>query len=287
MTTKQKNFLGIESPFSSYEQAAAVIIPIPYEQTTSYGAGTREGAGAIIDASSYVELYDEELDCQAYEKGIHTLPVLQFSGEVERDFQKITMTYASLLKDGKFPVGLGGEHSISFPAYRAFHDQFQDLSILQLDAHSDLRDSYEGSIYSHASVMRRIYELNSNIVQVGIRSQCFAERQFIEKNGINIFYAHPLQKAGISTEIIDLLKKRVFLTIDVDFFDPSVMPSTGTPEPGGFLWDETIEFLKRVFAEKQVVGFDVVELSPIKGLVHADFLAAKLVYKLLGYKFCS
>jgi agmatinase len=168
--------------------------------------------------------------------------------------------------------------------YRAYHQRFNDLSVLQLDAHSDLRYEYEDSIYSHASVMRRIYELNRNIVQAGIRSQCVEEAQFIKSERIRTFYAHRLRESGFGTELIEALSSNVYLTIDVDFLDPSIMPATGTPEPGGFLWYETIRFLRRVFAERNVVGLDVVELSPLPGLAHPDFLTAKLIYKLIGMK---
>jgi len=159
--------------------------------------------------------------------------------------------------------------------------------VLQLDAHSDLRKEYEDSIYSHASVMRRIHELNSRIVQVGIRSLCLEEAEYIKDRNLNVFFAKDLFKTGFSQEIFDCLTDEVFITIDVDFFDPSIMPATGTPEPGGFLWHETLEFLRRVFQTKNVVGFDIVELSPIKGLIHPDFMAAKLIYKLLNYKFTN
>ena len=279
------NFLGIEEKYSAYETAQAVILPLPYEQTTSYMTGTAKGPRAIIDASAYVELYDEELEGEVYRGGIHTLPTPVFSGEAEADFKEISRKCAQLLKDEKFIVSLGGEHSVSFPVVRAFNAYFSKLSVLQLDAHSDLRASYEGSIYSHASVMRRIFELNRNIVQIGIRSQCHEEADFIRQNKINTLYAQPLHKTGFAPAIPEALTENVYLTIDVDFFDPSIMPATGTPEPGGFLWNETLAFLKTVFETKNVVGLDVVELSPLPGLVHPDFLSAKLIYKLLGYKF--
>ncbi len=278
------NFLGIDANYSNYKSASTVILPVPYEATTSYMSGTQSGPAAVIDASAYVELYDEELDAEAYRSGVFTAAAMEFSGNVERDFDRITKTASTFLDDGKFLVGIGGEHSISFPLYRAYHQRFNDLSVLQLDAHSDLRYEYEDSIYSHASVMRRIYELNRNIVQAGIRSQCVEEAQFIKSERIRTFYAHRLRESGFGTELIEALSSNVYLTIDVDFLDPSIMPATGTPEPGGFLWYETIRFLRRVFAERNVVGLDVVELSPLPGLAHPDFLTAKLIYKLIGMK---
>lgn len=279
------NFLGIETEYSTYSDSPALILPLPYEQTTSYGSGTKNGPQAILDASAYVELYDEELDGEVYRKGIHTVPGLNFTGDVDKDFDRITTAVQRYLDDDKFVVSLGGEHSISFPIFRAFNAHFENLSILQLDAHSDLRDSYEDSIYSHAAVMRRIFELNRHIVQIGIRSQCEEEAQFIREQRMNTHFAYEINQSGFKESMIEPLSENVYLTIDVDFFDPSVMPSTGTPEPGGFLWYETLNFLKKVFKKRNVVGFDVVELSPIKGLVHPDFFTAKLVYKLLAYKF--
>ncbi len=279
------DFLGIEEKYSAYKNAQTVILPLPYEQTTSYMPGAANGPQAIIDASAYVELYDEELDGEVYRSGVHTLPPLMFSGEPETDFKKITAHCLQLLDDNKFIVSLGGEHSLSFPLVRAFNEHLGGLSVLQLDAHSDLRASYEGSIYSHASVMRRIFEINRNIVQIGIRSQCKEEADFIRQHKIHTFFAHQMQQKGFPPAAIDILSENVYLTIDVDFFDPSIMPATGTPEPGGFLWNETLAFLKEVFKTKNVVGMDVVELSPQPGLVHPDFLAAKLIYKLLAYKF--
>ncbi|MCB9058807.1 MAG: agmatinase [Calditrichae bacterium] len=279
------NFLGIEEEFSSIENSQVVIIPVPYETSTSYMGGTKEGPQAIIDASAYVELYDEEIEKESYRKGIHTVPAIKFVNDVNKDFESITKTFSAYLEMGKFPIGLGGEHSISFPIFKAFQQKFDNLSVLQLDAHSDLRESYEDSIFSHACVMKRIYGMNTNIVQVGIRSQCIEEADFIKKNNINTIYAHVLKNEGFYSSIIDKLTDNVFITIDVDYFDPSVIPSTGTPEPGGFFWDETMVFLKKVFAQKNVVGFDVVELSPLKGLVHPDFTIAKMIYKLIGHKF--
>lgn len=279
-----KNFLGIEEPYTDAEQSRFVIIPVPLERTTSYGKGTRWGPEAIIKASSYVELYDEEFGYEAYKAGIYTAPAIDLSGSVEEVFDRISGKFSQYLNKQQFVIGLGGEHAVSFPMYRAFHQHFNDLSVLQLDAHSDLRDSYEDSIYSHASVMRRIYELNENIVQVGIRSQCVEEAQFIKANAIATYYAYQLHQGGLNEMIINRLKPNVYITIDVDYFDPSIMPSTGTPEPGGGLWYETLAFLSEVFKRRNVVGFDVVELAPQEKIYHPDFLAAKLIYKLITLK---
>jgi len=279
------NFLDLENKFTDANSSACVILPIPYEETTSYGKGTACGPQAIIEASAYVELYDDVYDLETYQQGIHTAPAIRFTGQIDADFAKITAVVNSYLSRDKFVISLGGEHSISYPVYRAFHDSFDNLSVLQFDAHSDLRESYEGSIYSHASVMRRIYEMNPSVVQFGIRSQCVEEANFIRRNYIVSYNAHIIKKQGFTMEIMSMLKKNVYITFDVDYFDPSIMPATGTPEPGGFQWDETIDFLDRVFREKNVVGCDVVELSPIPELPFGDFLTAKLVYKLITLKF--
>lgn len=282
-----QNFLGIEKTYTNADQSRVVIIPVPLERTTSYGKGTRLGPEAIIKASSYVELYDEEYGYEAYKAGIYTASAIDLDGSVEEVFERITGKFSQFLKKKQFVIGLGGEHAVSFPIYRAFHQHFDQLSVLQLDAHSDLRDSYEDSIYSHAAVMRRIYELNESIVQVGIRSQCVEEAQFIKANNIATYYAHQLYQGGLNKDIINHLKPNVYITIDVDYFDPSIMPSTGTPEPGGGLWYETLALLSEVFKKRNVVGFDVVELAPQEQVYHPDFLAAKLIYKLITLKLAS
>lgn len=279
-----KSFLGIDPDYTSYENSKYVILPVPYEATTSYGTGTKSGPQAVIDASQYVELYDEELDSEAYLSGIFTAKPLQFSGEVNKDFNLLTNTVKKFIEQHKFVISIGGEHSISYPIYKAFHNNYDNLSVLQLDAHSDLRDKYENTPFSHACVMKRIYDQNPGIVQIGIRSQCIEEAEFIKKNNINTFYARNLKRSGFNETIFDKLNQNIYITIDVDFFDPAIMPSTGTPEPGGFLWDETIDFLKKIFERRNVVGLDVVELSPIRDLNAPNFTVAKLIYKLLSFK---
>jgi agmatinase len=279
------SFLGEECKPAGFEQARAVVVPLPVEFSTSYGKGTAAGPRAILDASAYVELYDEELDLEIGQEGIHTLEELKADGEPAVVLETITSRIADLLQHNKFVMVLGGEHSISAAVYKAYHTRFRNISVVQLDAHSDLRMEYENSPYSHASVMRRIWELNKNIVQVGIRAQCSEERDFIRQNKIPVFYAHQLIKRGFTNAIINKLQKNVYLTIDVDFLDPSIMPSTGTPEPGGFFWYETLDFLRRIFEKRNVLGCDLVEFSPLPGIRHPDFLAAKLVAKILGFHF--
>ncbi len=284
---KLNNFLGIVDHHARQDDSYFEIISIPYERTTSYVKGTSKGPDAIIKASQYVELYDEQFQMEAYKKGVFTSEPVDVNGTIETVFKSIEEKVSRSLKKGKFPIGLGGEHTITFPIYKAFHNFYSDLCILQLDAHSDLRESYQGNIYSHASVMRQIAALGDPITQVGIRSQCIEEALFIQKKGIHTFYAHDLIEQGINRFILNGMPKNVFITLDLDYFDPSIMPSTGTPEPGGFHWYETIGFLQNVFQQRNVVGFDVVELAPQENIVHPDFLAAKLIYKMMTLKICS
>lgn len=277
-------FLGKEIGADRAADAQSVVLPVPAEFSTSYGKGTAQGPAAIIEASPYLEFYDEELDFEVWKNGIYTAPALACDLSPAELMASIEKTVAAYLSERKFLVVLGGEHSISFAVHQAVHSYFPGLSVLQFDAHSDLRDEYEGSRYSHACVMRRIWENNKNIVALGIRSLCVEERNFARKEGIDITYAHELYGRPFPTEIIDRLSENVYISFDVDFFDPSLIPGTGTPEPGGFFWPETLAFLHRVFQSKNVVAVDIVEHSPITGLVHPDFLLAKLTYKLIGYK---
>ena len=277
-------FLQGEIPEYSYEQARIVVLPLGYEKTTSYAKGTANGPQAVLEASPYLEIYDEELDAEPFRQGIFTLPQPEFKNNPGQDFETITKTVLPLLEDQKFVISIGGEHSITFPLFRAFHQVFSDLSIVQLDAHADLRDQYQGSPYSHACVMHRVLELTDNIVQIGIRSLSIEEAELIRQKGIRTIFAHQMYQDW-PNDILDALTENVYLTVDVDFFDPALMPSTGTPEPGGFFWPETMAFLRKLFAAKNIVGCDVVELSPIKGLHAPDFTIARLIHKLMGYKF--
>ncbi len=286
----EKNFLAIEKEFSKYENSQIVIIQAPLEKTVSYGKGTKNGPKAILEASHYVEFFDEELNKElCFEKGISTLPELKMSDlSIEKSLEEIYKTTKKVLDDGKFPVILGGEHTITQATFRAFHEKFKDISILQFDAHSDLRQEYEGTIYSHASVMARVAEFNKNIVQVGIRAQSKEEYDFIKANKIKTFYAREIfakNRDELIKQILKSLKKTVYITFDVDGLDHSIMPATGTPEPGGLLWDEALEILKAVGKTKEIVGCDVVELAPSKYHPSSDFVAAKLTYKIMNYAF--
>lgn len=285
------NFLAIEKKVSTYKSSEIVVLSAPFEKTTSYGKGTKNGPKGILEASHYVEFYDEETDRElVFEKGICTLAPLNFKDmSVKKSFNLIYDSVVKLLDDNKFVITLGGEHSISYAPVKAHLEKYPDMTVLQFDAHSDLRESYEGSEYSHASVMARIAGLTKNIVQVGIRAQCIEESWFIKENNIKTFYSRDIRLGRHGNDwqkkIVDSLGEKVYVTFDVDAFDPSLMPSTGTPEPGGLFWDETMNLLRLVGESKKIVGFDIVELAPVKGSASSDFIAAKLAYKLLNYAF--
>ena len=285
------NFLGIPSEFSSYENSEFVILPVPYEQTTTYQVGAKHGPRAIITASQEVETFDEELKFEAFKAGICTVNPMEISSagpQVALD--RIKVVTRELMDRGKKVGMIGGEHTISIGAVRAFKEKYPHLSVLQLDAHADLRDSYQENKFSHACVMRRIAEI-SHFVGLGIRNLSLEEYGFIQKNRTDIIWAQDIRnhnrsegyKAGWKEQILEKLGPDVYLTFDLDALDPSIMPAVGTPEPGGLLWYETLDFLRKLFEKKNVVGFDVVELCPIPGMIAPDFLAAKLIYKIIGY----
>lgn len=284
------SFLGLDEEAAALKGARALILPVPYESTTSWGGGTQAGPGAIIHASRYVELWDQELGNDPSSVGIHTLPALELTraggepamAELEESYGRILDT-----AEGRFPVMVGGEHSISAPAIRAVAKrQEARLSVLQLDAHADLRESYEGTPASHASAMRRVLDV-ADLVGVGIRGISQEEVEVSEAEaGVNLIYAGEMwENDEWMDRALECLGDPVYITFDVDFLDPSLMPATGTPEPGGGDWYRTLRFLRRVFRERQVLACDVVELAPIPGMPAPDFLAAKLVYKLIGYHF--
>jgi len=287
----QRNFMGIKH--TAFGDARIIVLPVPYEGTVTYGAGTRNGPGAIIAASRHVELYDDELDCEPYMWGIHTLPEMETEGRnPDGMFQSIREMGGRLAASGKLVVMLGGEHSITPGMVAAFAEVYSDsagaspsqsMSVLQLDAHADLRNEYSGTRYSHACTMRRVLE-HCRAVQVGIRSLSRSEKQFIDRERLPVFFMRDMRaRADWMDDAIEQLAENVYVSMDLDVLDPSIMPSTGTPEPGGMLWDEILAFLKKVVERRRVVAFDVVELSPQPGNTAPDFLAAKLVYKLIGY----
>ncbi len=284
------NFCGLDKEDTEFKKAKVVVLPVPYDSTTSYGVGARNGPHAIIHASRNMELYDHETKASPYELGIHTLDELAPSRDGPKEtVRRIKEAIGDILDTGKFPLMLGGEHSITTGALQAFAERNKDFSVLQLDAHADLRDEFEGTKFSHACVMRRAREI-TDVVQVGIRSMCKDEAEHIRQKKLeNIFYM-PLDPADFDKQIpkiIGALKGNVYITFDIDALDPSEMPSTGTPEPAGMRSWQVLKLIKAITEKKKIIGMDIVELSPIPGNVAPDFLAAKLAYKMLGYAFLS
>ncbi|MBC7381540.1 MAG: agmatinase [Bacteroidia bacterium] len=285
----KKNFLAIEEEeLCSYQTSKYVIQSAPYEYTSSYLAGSAKGPGAILKASQFVELYDEELDQETYRNGgICTLQPMKFEGLHDlKAVKHIEKKTTRLLADNKFPVTLGAEHTITYGTVRAVKQFVTDVHVLQIDAHSDLRMQYHNNPFSHASVMARIHDLDVPLTQIGIRAQCKEEADLI-KNSSNIhtFYAHQIRKnINWAKDALKTLGENVYISIDADGFDPAIVPAVGTAEPNGLFWNETIDFLKMVFEKRNVVGFDVVEIAPMKGTILSEYTMAKLVYKLIGYQ---
>jgi agmatinase len=291
---EKSNFLMIGKKYSNYQDSKIAIVSAPYEASVSYGKGTASGPKAIIDASHYVEFYDEEQDRElCFEEGITTIKELNIKKmKSAKALDTIRQTVEQLIIDKKFVVLLGGEHTVSVPSIAAHYKHYKDFSILHFDAHSDLRESYQNNPFSHASAFARVCDFfpPEKIAQVGIRAQCIEESKFIKQNKINTFYAWQIRtnKYGQNwqKEIVKRLNKKIYISFDIDFFDPSIMPATGTPEPDGFLWSETMDIFREIKkAGKQIIGFDMVEFAPVKGMHHPDMLAAKLVYKLLNFAF--
>ncbi len=280
-----KNFLGLTGKSADFRTARYVVLPLPYEKTTTYGKGTENGPAAILEASGQVELYDEELGGEFFRQGIATMPRRDFCHiESIADCMEIIYKDArNLLGKGKRIVALGGEHSVTPPLVRAHLEKFPDLTVLQLDAHADLRETYENSPFNHACAMSRVREQAPH-VGVGIRSLSREEAERIEREALPIFFAHQMREnPGWEEEVLSQVRSPVYLSIDVDFFDPAVIPGTGTPEPGGFGWRETLSFLKRLFQTREIVGADVVEVAPIPGQHLTEFTAARLIYKIIAY----
>ena len=266
-----------------------MILPVPYETTTSYGGGARSGPGAIIEASRYIELYDQELGNDPSTVGIHTLPALELSRDgAPAAMAELGSAYARVAEvaQDRFLIMLGGEHTVSAPAIRAQAARVGRLNVLQLDAHADLRTEFEGSAHSHACAMARVLDV-ADLVSVGVRGVSEEEVEVADANeGITLIWADQMwEDDAWMDRALAALGDPVYLTFDVDYFDPSLVPSTGTPEPGGGDWYRTLRFLRRVFRERRVVACDVVELAPTPGVHAPDFLVAKLVYKLIGYRF--
>ncbi|MGE3799555.1 MAG: agmatinase [Candidatus Kapaibacterium sp.] len=292
----KKNFLALEDSHSSLHSSEIAILSAPYEHTVSYGGGTASGPRGILRASAYVEFYDDEFNRElCFDKGIATIRQLKFKGAVDQDaLDLIESAVSSLIEAGKFVVTLGGEHTISTAPILAHLQRYPEMSLLHFDAHSDLRDSYEGSKYSHASFAARVAEKMDpkKITQVGIRAQCREEAEFIRSHGVNTFYANAIRRGMHGTSwqerVVETLAEEVYITFDVDYFDPAIMPSTGTPEPDGFLYSETLDVFRALIKSgRRIVGFDVVELAPIEGISHPDILTARLIYKMLNFAFAD
>ena len=269
-----------------FDESRVVILPIPLDRTTSYVPGTRNGPREILQASSHMELWDEELGLDVHSVGLFTLPEMELPfGELEPLMEEIRRVASEIFSRDKLLVTLGGEHSITPPVVAAAAAKHRGLHVLQIDAHADLRDTYMGTPHNHACAMRRSLE-HAPVTQVGIRSLSTEEAQAAPRLRTTIFYDHSMrQDPGWIARVVESLGNPVYITIDVDGMDPAIMPSTGTPEPGGLSWYEMLAVLKATMSARTVVGFDVVELSPLPGLVAPNFLCAKLIYKMLGYKF--
>jgi len=277
------NFGYLPEEYSNLNNARIVIIPVPYDQTSTWIKGADRGPAAIIEASGNMELYDIETDSEVYRKGIFTDRAVEGAYFPEAMVKVVTERVGSYIEKGKFVVVVGGEHSVSIGSVRAHAESSEGVTVLQLDAHSDLRDEYNGSKYNHACVMARVKEV-CPILQVGVRSMDSSEKEFIDRS--RVFFAEDIHnRTDWINEAVGKLSEKIYITIDLDVFDPSIMSSTGTPEPGGLLWYDVMRLLKAVSEKKDIVGFDVVELCPDERNKAPDFLAAKFIYKVLSYKF--
>ena len=278
-----RTFGGTEKKYAELGRAEILLQPVPYDGTSTWGKGADKGFDAFLEAAENMETYDIETDSEVYKRGIHILDPITENDSPEKMTEAVYSKTKELLETNKFLTFFGGEHSISIGVIRAFTEKFPAITILHFDAHADLRPDYNGSAYSHACAVHQASK-TANLVQIGIRSMDISEKIFMDTE--KCFFAHKLHSDPDWPEkALSKVSDKVYITFDLDAFDPSIMPSTGTPEPGGLLWDETLRFLAEVFKERTVLGFDIVELAPVKGVTHPDLLAAKLYYKMLSYKF--
>ncbi len=291
---ESENYLAIPEENSNLQNSKIVLLSAPYEETTSYGGGCAYGPEAIIAASAYVEFFDDEFERElCFEKGIATLEALDFTGRIDKEaLQLIEKQCTELLEMDKFVVTLGGEHTISFATIAAHYKKYPEMSLLHFDAHSDLRQEYLDNKYSHACVMARVCEFfpPQRITQVGIRALCKEEHSFIKMHHISTFYASAIRKGIYGSnwqgQIAETLSDTIYVSFDIDFFDPSLIPATGTPEPDGFFYSETIDVFREIKRlGKKIIGFDLVELAPIADLHHCNLTAARLAYKLMNFAF--
>ena len=285
LTPEPSLFLGVRAEEAPLSRARVVVIPAPFDQTTSYMPGTRFGPRAILEASRQVEFYDEELDREPHEIGVATLESIEIEpADMEAGMRSLEAVVGEVAAQGKIPLTLGGEHSLSIAPVAALRDRYPGLSVLQLDAHLDLRDSYQGTKLSHASVMRRIRELGVPTVAVGIRAVSREEADYVHAERVPVFLGREIRRRGLDVDaILAEVGNPVYITVDLDAFDPAYVPGVGTPEPGGLTWDEGLVLVRAVCERRQVVGVDVVELCPIPGQIVSEFFAAKLVNKIIGY----
>tara|TARA_B110000438_G_scaffold182828_1_gene174697 strand:+ start:138 stop:1031 length:894 start_codon:yes stop_codon:yes gene_type:complete len=285
--TNKKGFLGIDNKFNFKEKV--VVVPFGLEKTVSYGGGTKNGPKEIIKASHQVELYDEELNCEPYKKiGIKTLKSFKIDKNIKKALKKMSDINEEILSKKLFPITFGGEHSITPGCIVPFVKRYKKLCLLHFDAHADLRESYNGEKFSHASAIKRCLDYkNVSVISFGIRNISESEIFYLKKNSsrINIFWSKDKQKWNLNKFKKLIKNKNVYLTFDVDGLDSSIMPATGTPEPGGLLWDETLNIIKIAAKNSNIVGADINELSPIKGFNSYNFLVAKLAYKIISYSF--
>ena len=285
--SNKNGFLGIDNKVNFKEKV--VVVPFGLEKTVSYGGGTKNGPKEIIKASHQVELYDEELNCEPYKKiGIKTLKPFKIDKNIKKALNKMSKINQEILDKNLFPITFGGEHSITPGCIYPFTKKFKDICLLHFDAHADLRESYNGEKFSHASAIRRCLDYsNVSVISFGIRNISQSEIPFLKKNSsrIDIFWAKDKSKWNLNKFKKLIKNKTVYLTFDVDGLDSSIMPATGTPEPGGLLWDETLNIIKIAAKNSKIVGADINELAPIKGFNSYNFLVAKLAYKILSYKF--
>lgn len=285
LTPEPSLFLGVPAKEAPLEAARVVVIPAPFDQTTSYLPGTRFGPKAILEASRQVEFYDEELDREPCEIGVATLEAVEVEpAGMEASLRSLEAVVAEVAAQGKIPFTLGGEHSLTIAPVAALRERYPGLSVLQLDAHLDLRQSYQGTTMSHASVMRRIRDLGVSTVAVGIRAVSREEADYVHAERVPVFLGREIRRQGLDIDaILAELGNPVYVTVDLDAFDPAHVPGVGTPEPGGLTWDEGLGLLRAVCERRQIVGVDVVELCPIPGQIVSEFFAAKLVHKIIGY----
>ncbi|MGS2739320.1 agmatinase [Sinomicrobium sp. M5D2P17] len=279
----KRTYAGIPEKYTRIDDARVVLIPVPYDGTSTWQKGADKGPEAFLHASDNMEWFDIETRTEPYKKGIYLAPPITENASPEKMVETVYRTTKSYINQDKFVTIFGGEHSVSIGTIRAFNECFEALTVVQIDAHADLRPEYEGSACNHACAL---YEAsrNTNLIQVGIRSMDVAELDNMDEN--QVYFAHEIiNDDDWMTDAVHQMTENVFITIDLDAFDPSIMPSTGTPEPGGLLWYEALEFLRKIFKKKNVVGFDIMELCPDENEKSSDFLAAKLYYKMLAYKF--